>query len=343
MATSLFSTTPTYPATFTQPLGENIADYLASELRRPTDIAGIMPQVAGVDPFTQAAQQRAATQSGLGAVQYDPQGRITGIGQGTGIAGYEPFLQGAAQLAGPQGYQQYMSPYQQDIINTTLAEYDVQAQKGLAPLAARAIQSGAFGGAREGIQKAEYQAASDRNRAALEAQLRQQGFTQAQGLAQQGLANLLAFPGAQQGFEQSLQTQLGAMGTGSQAYAQNILNAIQQGELTAMNFPFQRLQQATNIFGGLASGTPSTPGVPLVTSPNVAGMGGLGALAGIAGPLSNIIGSVVKGVGSVFDGSTSQTPTTFPDTGGYDFPSIYSDPYRSSSPGDIYDTGDYIF
>ena len=338
-------TTSNYPATFLQPFGETLADYTISELQRPLDISGILPRIAAIDPFTQAAQQRAATQAGLGQIQYDPEGRIAGFGQGTGIAAFEPYLQRAGEqvLAGPSAYQQYMSPYQQDIINTTLANYDVQAQKGLAPLAARAIQSGAFGGAREGIQKAEYQAASDRNRAALEAQLRQQGFTQAQGLAQQGLANLLAFPGAQQGFEQSLQTQLGAMGTGSQAYAQNILNAIQQGELTAMNFPFQRLQQATNIFGGLASGTPSTPGVPLVTSPNVAGMGGLGALAGIAGPLSNIIGSVVKGVGSVFDGSTSQTPTTFPDTGGYDFPSIYSDPYRSSSPGDIYDTGDYIF
>ena len=149
MATSLFSTTPTYPATFTQPLGENIADYLASELRRPTDIAGLMPQVAGVDPFTQAAQQRAATQSGFGNVQYDAEGRITGIGQGTGIAGYEPYLQGAAQLAGPQGYQQYMSPYQQDIINTTLSEYDIQAQKGLNPLSANAVNAGACGGARE--------------------------------------------------------------------------------------------------------------------------------------------------------------------------------------------------
>ena len=75
----------------------------------------------------------------------------------------------------------YMSPYQQDIIDkTTLAEFDVQAQKGLPGLAAQAIGAGAFGGGREGVQLAEYQATSDRNRAALQAQLLGQGFGQAQ-------------------------------------------------------------------------------------------------------------------------------------------------------------------
>ena len=81
-----------------------------------------------------------------------------------------------------------MSPYQQDVIDTTLKEFDVQAAKGLPSLAASAIRSGAFGGGREGVQRAEYQQASDRNRAALQAQLLQQGFGQAQQLAQQALS-----------------------------------------------------------------------------------------------------------------------------------------------------------
>jgi hypothetical protein len=80
-----------------------------------------------------------------------------------------------------------MSPYQQDVIGTTLQEYDIQAQKGLPALAAQAIGAGAFGGGREGIQRAEYQATSDRNRAALQAQLLQQGFGQAQQLAAQSI------------------------------------------------------------------------------------------------------------------------------------------------------------
>ena len=233
MATSLFSATPTYPATFTQPLGENIADYLASELRRPTDIGGIMPQVAGIDPFTQAAQQKAASQAGLGAVQYDPQGRITGIGQGTGIAGYEPFLQGAAALAGPQGYQQYMSPYQQDVINATLAQYDVQAKKGLPALAAQAIGAGAYGGGREGIQRAEYQTQSDLNRALLEAQLRQQGYGQAQQLAAQQYNQQLGLAGQAQGLAAQQISGLSALGQQQQAQQQqqDPLVQMQQQEL----------------------------------------------------------------------------------------------------------------
>ena len=63
-----------------------------------------------------------------------------------------------------------MSPYQQDIIDTTVQELDVQAAKGIPALAAQAIGAGAFGGGREGVQRAEYQSASDRNRAALQAQ-----------------------------------------------------------------------------------------------------------------------------------------------------------------------------
>jgi len=86
---------------------------------------------------------------------------------------------------GPTAYQAYMSPYQQDVISTTLQEFDVQAQKGIPQLQAQAVAQGAFGGGREGVALAEYQAASDRNRAALQAQLLQQGFGQAQQLAGQ--------------------------------------------------------------------------------------------------------------------------------------------------------------
>jgi hypothetical protein len=89
-----------------------------------------------------------------------------------------------------------MSPYQQQVIDTTLQEFDVQAAKGIPAIQAQAIGAGAFGGGREGVALAEYQAGSDRNRAALQAQLLQQGFSQAQQLAgqafdqQRGLASL---------------------------------------------------------------------------------------------------------------------------------------------------------
>jgi hypothetical protein len=290
-----------YPAPFLAPFGELLADYTVSELNRPVDISGILPKVAAQDPFTQAAQQRAAQQAGLGSIQYDPEGRIIGFGQGTGIAAYEPFLQqAAAQVqAGPSGYQQYMSPYQQDVIDEAVKrqqEYGAQQQQ---QLAASAVGQGAFGGGRFDVAKGQLQRGTTEAIGKTVADLQAQNYAQAIGRQQQGIANLLAIPGAQQGFEQSLQQGLGAYGQGSQAYNQSILNALQQGEQTAMNFPLQRIQQATNIFGGLSSGTPSTPGMPLTTSPYLAGAQGIASLGNIGSPLSNVIGSVVKGAGSI--------------------------------------------
>jgi hypothetical protein len=120
-----------------------------------------------------------------------------------GLGAYQPYLQAAqAQVQqGPQAYQQYMSPYQQAVMDTTLREYDIQAQKGLPGLAAQAINAGAYGGGREGVQRAEYQSMSDRNRAALQAQLLQQGYGQAQQLAQQNYIKSIKFSsGTVQGF-----------------------------------------------------------------------------------------------------------------------------------------------
>ena len=144
------------------------------------------PQVAGISQFTQAAQQQAAQQAGLGSLSFDPKtGAVTTIGAGTGIAGYEPYLKQAEAYSGPQAYQQFMSPYQQQVIDTTLTEFDKQRQQALAQQQAQAVAGGAFGGAREGVQKAEYGAQTLQDRAALQAQLLQQGFGQAQQAAQQ--------------------------------------------------------------------------------------------------------------------------------------------------------------
>jgi hypothetical protein len=128
-----------------------------------------------------------------------------------------------------------MSPYQQAVIDTTLQEFDVQAQKGLPALAAQAIQAGAFGGGREGVQRAEYQSQSDRNRAALLAQLQQQGFGQAQQLAQQNYLNQLQLAQGQLGLGQAGQGLLGSqiaglttLGAGETSQQQAILEAQRQ-------------------------------------------------------------------------------------------------------------------
>jgi len=214
--------------------------------------------------------------AGLGALTQQA------IGQAGGLGAYEPYLQAAQAATGPTAYQQYMSPYQQDVIGTTLAEFDVQAQKGLPALAAQAIGAGAFGGGREGVQRAEYQAASDRNRAALQAQLLQQGFGQAQQLAAQ-----------QYGQQMQLAQQAPAL-AGQQISALTTLGGLQQSEEQAQLAAQQQLAQqqlmqplqATQALGSgitsLIAGYPGTQQTTTAPSPTPL-QTALGAGATLAG------------------------------------------------------------
>ena len=205
--------------------------------------------VAGQDPLQAQAQQIA--QQGIGA--------------------YQPYLQGAAQaqqaaagLTGPTAYQAYMSPYQQDVISSTLQEYDIQAQKGLPALAQQAISAGAFGGGREGVQRAEYMAASDRNRAALQAQLLQQGFGQASQLAAQGFGQQQALAQQQQALAQQQQqlAQLAPSLAGQQISALTTLGGLQQSQAQAglsaqQQLAQQQLMQPLQATQALGSGITS--------------------------------------------------------------------------------------
>jgi len=200
-----------------------------------------------------------------------------------GIGGYQKFLDAAAASTGPTGYKQFMSPYQQDVIDTTLAEYDVQAQKGIPSIAAQAIGAGAFGGGREGVQRAVYQGESDRNRAGLQAKLLQQGFTQANQLAQQNMMNQLNLGSSQQQF---LGQDIGALST---LGAQN--QALRQAQLAAQQqLAQQQLQQdltAAQTYGqGVTSLIAGYPGQQTqVTAPGpsplMTAIGAGGTLAGI--------------------------------------------------------------
>tara|TARA_R110001632_G_scaffold5538_2_gene22340 strand:- start:38 stop:700 length:663 start_codon:yes stop_codon:yes gene_type:complete len=130
--------------TFLGDLSTAVGDYKGADLSK---VYGAQ-NVAGLDPLQNQAIKE--LQSGLGS--------------------FQPYIQAAGAATGPQGYEQFMSPYQQDVINATLGEYDIQSQKGLGNISQNAIASGAFGGSREGVAQAEYMSGSDRNRAALQAQ-----------------------------------------------------------------------------------------------------------------------------------------------------------------------------
>ena len=174
----------------------------------------------------------------------------------TGIGGYQPFLTSAAASAGPQAYQQFMSPYQQDVIDTTLTEFDRQTQAGIPALNKAAIQAGAFGGARQGVQQAEFLSNQARQRAALEAGLRQQGFTQAQALAQQNLANQVRLGGAQQAFLGQDVGALSTLGGLNQAQEQAKLQASQQLAQQQLNQPLTAAQAYGSGVTGLIAGYP---------------------------------------------------------------------------------------
>ena len=120
---------------------------------------------------------------------------------------------GLGSLVGPQAFQPFMSPYQQEVIDTTLAEFDRQQAIQQTGLRDAAISAGAFGGARQGIQATEAANQAALGRAGLQAQLLQQGFQQAQAgalgnlQAQQGLGQYQASLGGQErGIDQAMKT-----------------------------------------------------------------------------------------------------------------------------------------
>ncbi len=96
---------------------------------------------------------------------------------------------GLGSLVGPQAYEQFMSPYQKEVMDATLSEFDRQQTIGQTGLRDQAIQAGAYGGGREGVMQAQYMNQGANDRAMLQAQLLNQGFTQANQLASQDLMN----------------------------------------------------------------------------------------------------------------------------------------------------------
>ena len=200
-----------------------------------------------------------------------------------GLGTFAPFLQTAAATTGPTAYQQFLSPFQKDVIDTTLKEFDVQAAKGIPAIAAQAISQGAFGGGREGVARAEYQQASDRNRAALQAQLLQQGFGQAQQLAQQQFQNQLGLARTAPALFGQQISALGALGTQQQAQEQALRSADQQLAFAQQQQPLNLAQQLGQGVTSLIAGYPAqfqSQNIP-APSPLQTALGAGATLAGV--------------------------------------------------------------
>jgi len=199
--------------------------YVAGEDPLQTQAINLAQQgVGSYQPYLQAATgaqalgagalgQSAQAIGGLGAYQ-------TAGGQAATAAGN--IAQGAAGMTGPQAYQPFMSPYQSQVIDATLAEYDKQGAAGSQAIKDQAVAMGNFGGGREGAMLGQYDSDRLADRAALQGSLLQQGFGQANQLAQQNFQNQGNLFGMQQGLggmQSNLFSQQGQIGAAQQGLA----------------------------------------------------------------------------------------------------------------------------
>jgi len=310
--------------------GETDAGFLARQQAaqafdvRKQNLAGIAPQVAGQDalqqqaqslaqqgigsyqPFLQQAQTQAQLASGLGAMSLGQLGTAASTfgGVGTGAQAFQ------------QDVSQFMSPYQSQVIDASLAEFDRNKAIQEKQISDQAIASGAFGGGREGVQRAEFQTGAARERALLQAGLLQQGFGQAQQARQQDIQNRFNLGQAQQGiagatqglgafqsglagqqaqFGQGLQqlqgtdvSRLGQLGALNQAQQQAEMDAQREATRMAAFQPQEELNRfadiTTGIMGGMRGSGTTTSNVPN-PSPLQSALGIGSTIAGVYGAL----------------------------------------------------------
>ena len=250
--------------------GESAEDFAARQQAarefetRQQSLAGLAPTVAGQDRLQQEAQRRA--EAGLGS--------------------FEPFLQQAQASTGPQAFQQFMSPYQSQVIDASLAEFD--RNKAIQEQSIRDQQAalGALGSGRAGVQLAEFGTGAARERALLQANLLQQGFNQASAQRQQDIQNRFGLGQAQAGiagatqglgaFRSGLAGQqaalgqaqegilgtnigrLGSLGAINQAQAQAEADALREANRQAAMLPQENLARYGAQVTGLMGGYPGT-------------------------------------------------------------------------------------
>ena len=278
------------PAQFIEDLGKDYGTQIAALTSLPVDTTKFAPQVAAQDALQTAAYTQATDPAtGLGSFQPFLTKAGTAADAATGLTGT-----GAGTGAG--SIQSYMSPYQSDVIDTALTEFDRQAQAQKATQSAQALGiPGAFGGGREGVLQAQYQSDSDRNRAALQANLLQSGFQQAQAARQADLRNQLGISqqqatlgGGMQNLAQQQISGLGRLGGVQQAQSQAVLDAQRQAAQTQAYEPYQRLGTYGSGVASLISGYPGSTQITQTpqASPLQTALGDGTGLAGIYGGLT---------------------------------------------------------
>ena len=226
--------------------GESAADFAARQNAarafetRKQSLSGLAPQVAGQDVAQTEAYNLARS----------------------GVGSYQPFLNEAQSLTGAGGgsgagsIQEYMSPYQSQVMEASLSEFDRNAAIQRTGQRDAAITAGAYGGGREGVMQSEYQLGSDRERALLQAGMLQQGFGQAQQQRQQQFSNQQGLAQLLPGLQRSDVASLGQVGSANQAQTQAELAATTQANQQAAFLPQENLSRYAGQVAGLMGGYP---------------------------------------------------------------------------------------
>ena len=320
------------PPQFIQDIGKNLAEQITAQTAVPivtSGIAGIQQQPGeSADQFK--ARQDAATQFGIR--QQSLQGLAPQVAQRdalqtqaqqlaqAGVGSFQPFLTaaqqagtdaattlGGVQLGAPTTQQvtDFMSPFQSQVIDATLAEFDRNRAIQEQSIRDQQAALGVLGAGRAGVQLAEFGTGAARERALLEAGLRQQGFGQAMQARQQDIANRFGVAEAQRGlgaFQSGLGGQqqalagtdisrLGQLGALNQAQAQAQLDAQREAARMTAFQPQEQLDrfagQVTGLMGGVAGQGTQTTNIPNPTP--------LQTALGIGTTLSGIYGALGRG------------------------------------------------
>ena len=255
-------------------------------------------QVAKFDPLQEQVFGRRLDDQGNPIAEGDPRHWKQSMAY-QGLGSYQPYLDQAkgltqqstaqydptGQTAGQVGYQQYMNPYQSEVIGGIQDQFTKLQNQA----AAQAGQVGSFGGARQGVQAAEL----GTQQAKTVGQAQAQNYGQAQQQAQQAFASQMgrygqagqqmAGLGAQQQ-QQGLGDIASLMSAGSvqQQQSQQLLDAQYQQQLQQLYEPYQRLGFTSDIYQGMPS---SAMAISMGTSPG-------------SNPLAQTVGAGIAGLGA---------------------------------------------
>ena len=295
-------------ADFLEPAVQDYANQAKATYSAELDPSKFMGKqyVAGEDPLQTQAINLA--QQGVGSYQPFLSAAQTAQKAGAGALGDSAqTIGGLSSLTGPQAYQPFMSPYQSQVIDATLSEFDKSRLAGQQNIKDQAVAMGNFGGGREGAMLGQYNADSLADRSALQASMLQQGFGQANQLAQQNFMNQGSIGTAQQGLAGAYGNQmnqqfglsdfgrtgmgqdvsaLGSLGGLRQGFNQANLSADAQAAQTGAYEPYGRLSQYGNTLTGLAGGVAGSQyAEPGQTSPFQTALGTATGLAGLFGKI----------------------------------------------------------